>query len=609
MNNYELYLDGQLMEMEDKFSFGLVYQSPIFTDISKIVSNRTSTIKLPLTANNMRVIESCQMPDNTTKFPYEIHKVELWNNGLPIIQRGVFIVLEISEYIESTFIWGNISNIKSLMDAKLRELKFPEDYLLWSSTSPFMTTVQLFGFILIDYGQGLEIKYTHPVVSLLYLLKRMKEQFKIKIEHHKKYKELFSHLFIPLVEKNPNEKTFERNVSSFTIDVNHDVVILPNGNLIGVISSNSFIAVEDGSMYFEGTFYIKSKASFLNSDFKFVMRFYKNNTRYTYLTANLEYQYYIDEFNNEIEYWESKVTLTKQKTFTDVKKGDKLTIGLRFYDGIHKPGAELSEASGDLDVHLISKTVPFLSIFPIIPNLPDISCLDALKNIMLLFGLFAYYDENKENTIKLFSIDELYANKSKAKNWTDKLVTGNQLESIKYTFQDYAQRNWIRYLKDETVNVDADGYIEVDNKTLAREKELAELKFAASEMRNGFAYIPIYTKDEKGEIKHNKLNPRVLDSGKYYPDTNNTNNYFIKGTFSNAMSFDGNGGRIAMYYSKYQSIILRPKVVAGTFHLKELDLYKIDMLTPIYLEQTGRYYAIISIQETDGKAKVELLQM
>jgi hypothetical protein len=98
---------------------------------------------------------------------------------------------------------------------------------------------------------------------------------------------------------------------------------------------------------------------------------------------------------------------------------------------------------------------------------------------MFLFGLFAYYDTVGANSaIRFFSVDEIYNRIPNAKDWTQKLAAGNQIDNITFSFQDYAQKNYIRYLKDETVTTNADGSIDVNNNTLEKEKNIAELKFA-----------------------------------------------------------------------------------------------------------------------------------
>jgi hypothetical protein len=226
---------------------------------------------------------------------------------------------------------------------------------------------------------------------------------------------------------------------------------------------------------------------------------------------------------------------------------------------------------------------------------------------MLLFGLFACYDPKSSNTIKFFSVDEIYRRNPDAKDWTDKLTTGNQIESITFTFQDYAQKNHIRYLKDETVTVNAGGAIEINNTTLEKEKDLAELKFAASDEKNGFIYIPLYTRNEKGEIEYKKTTSRIA-----LMNFSNASSIarFPLSFYPAGMAFDGiNYGRIRKYYQKYREIIAQPKVIEATFLLNEPDLYGLDLLTPVYLEQTGKYYAIIDMNASEKGAKCKLLQM
>jgi hypothetical protein len=133
--------------------------------------------------------------------------------------------------------------------------------------------------------------------------------------------------------------------------------------------------------------------------------------------------------------------------------------------------------------------------------------------------------------------------------------------------------------------------------------KLAELKFAASNERGGIIYIPVYVekRDEKGVfvgLEYKKISNRIAWLSIF--------NFGSDAKFSEEMYFNG---RIAKYYQKYQEIIRQPKVIEATFLLDELDLHNIDLLIPVYLEQTGQYYAIIDINVSDKSAKCKLLQM
>ena len=64
------------------------------------------------------------------------------------------------------------------------------------------------------------------------------------------------------------------------------------------------------------------------------------------------------------------------------------------------------------------------------------------------------------------------------------------------------------------------------------------------------------------------------------------------------------------YYSAYQQIILHPKVIEITVYLSDLEIYQLDLMTPVYLEQTGNHYIILELQvNANNTAKAKLIQM
>ena len=53
-----------------------------------------------------------------------------------------------------------------------------------------------------------------------------------------------------------------------------------------------------------------------------------------------------------------------------------------------------------------------------------------------------------------------------------------------------------------------------------------------------------------------------------------------------------------------------PKIIKEKIEITEKDLRDLDMTTPAYLAQYGKYYAILSVTaENTGIANVELLQL
>ena len=85
MTRDELYINGVKADL-GKTDISLNYKSNLLTDISKIVSNNSYTIKLPKTAKNLALIECSHIPSSASRYPYLKHKGMLLRNGIEIIK-------------------------------------------------------------------------------------------------------------------------------------------------------------------------------------------------------------------------------------------------------------------------------------------------------------------------------------------------------------------------------------------------------------------------------------------------------------------------------------------------------------------------------------------
>ena len=112
----ELYINGSRADMDGGTSISLNYKSNLLTDISKIVSNNSYTIKLPKTANNLRIIECAHIPSAVTNFPYLKHAGTLVRDGVEIIRDANVVLLSVGEQIEIALSWGNVMNFDTLVN-------------------------------------------------------------------------------------------------------------------------------------------------------------------------------------------------------------------------------------------------------------------------------------------------------------------------------------------------------------------------------------------------------------------------------------------------------------------------------------------------------------
>lgn len=71
----EVYIDEQQIDIENDNAAGYIFTSPIFRDITKILSNRTTTYKVPKTQRNLTIFGLSNNPDVYSIFPYREHVV------------------------------------------------------------------------------------------------------------------------------------------------------------------------------------------------------------------------------------------------------------------------------------------------------------------------------------------------------------------------------------------------------------------------------------------------------------------------------------------------------------------------------------------------------
>ena len=233
-----------------------------------------------------------------------------------------------------------------------------------------------------------------------------------------------------------------------------------------------------------------------------------------------------------------------------------------------------------------------------IRNLPDWTLSQLLKNLMKMEGLFATCPD--ESTIRLVSIDDLYAQRENAVDITDALMLGSSDNLTKeYSFGSYSQKNIFKYAEDGTVKTDASGYISIDDDNLGAESELLSLDFAASDDNGKTVSLPLYTKNEDGGYDYADVTPRILK---------------VKSVEGNREKLTFRGLEwprlIADRYSGFSDVIRNAKVIKASMRISTVQLANLDLMTPVFSYSLGHYYAILSLTtKENGIADVELLQL
>lgn len=620
-----LFIDGELVDLDEDTQITLNIKSNLFTDLSKIVSNNSYTIKLPKTVRNQRIIEHADLPACDTDYPREYHQARYFRHGIEIIPDGRAVLVSCADTLDIALTWGNVSLMESITDGDktLNDLENESSsgfFTIWKREISNYDDSS--SFILSDMDMGIrnydEKNYIHPSVRVPWILERITHDSGIAFDWPSDVKTgLIDRLLVPMTTKiGQRENTFT---------VVHIGMKYRNGQIEGKgdYYVHAAITGQAGNDYMEVTE--------PSGDIYWGVKMLYDNIKLR-ITGDVSFYFSSDTPRNPriVAYTLAEGTATEvfsanaanlEKTLGDNwyvtfdfdEESSVLHSGDVIYFAFSDMGYVIDNATqgyGEWNMGLyysIEEASPeeegvSNGIFPIIPNLPDIKWIDFLKAIMSMCGLFAVADGG-DNTIHFVNADTIIANKSRALDWTKKVVASyldNKPGEITYTLDGFARLNYYRYKEDDSVKGNYDAYLRVDNATLDETTDAVTLPFAGTDTRNRKAYIRAYSYDnsEEGVGELENVDPRIL----FETDEGGKSKASFQELYWSKL--------IGTYYESYQTMIRRPVVIKEKIEISDVDLREINVTVPVYLAQYGRYYAIISIKAEDtGICECELLQL
>ena len=592
MTRDELYINNTKADL-NKTDITLSYKSNLLTDISKIISNRSYTIRLPKTAKNLALIECSHLPSSISRYPYLKHKGTLLRNGVEMIKNANVVLLETGETIEVALTWGNVTNFAGVVNdgKKLTDITHGTvegvDWVIWSNKGS--NSAQ---FPLIDYGFNSDDPnvWYHPVVTVKWILDKIQEQSGVTFNFPSDKLTVINKMIIPLLTRNDSEELYSKypinlvgtgigrdnrvvNYFGLNINFNGDDTQRKYGETVDYQQQNSTvkayrISYDSDKSHIKGTVMTVFRSTTISIDYLTVELWIDRTSIATF--RPISYQ-----VNNNL--W--TVGFNIDCTF-NMSTGQIISLGLLSGRGYF---SSASDAGSNTNLNLTLSArgeISFGEKFPLVPNLPDIKQIDFIKAVSSMVGLFALPDG--ENGIKFIPFDNLSANKSKAVDWTNRVIMAyNSVtpRNLQYTLDNIAQNNWFRYKEDDNVMGNYDGNIQVDDATIEYERDAITLPFSACSTKGGVAYIPLYSYNEEGELEYNKTNPRIL---------------LLDGTKGIFKGLEWTT-LIANNYQTYKGLINNAKVVTEYIRLNSIELRDLEMDIPVYLAQYGCYLAIIEI--------------
>ncbi|MEQ3235766.1 hypothetical protein [Bacteroides cellulosilyticus] len=621
MRNDLLFIDGELVDLDDSTKITLNYKSNLFTDLSKIVSNNSYTIKLPKTVRNQRVIKHADLPACSTDYPRKYHSARYIRNGVEIIPNGKAVFMSGADSFEVALIWGNISLLSGIVggDKTLNDLKdsYPEYYTIWKRE--FSNYQDSANFIMADMNMGVRNydskNYVHPCVRAGWILERISQDSGINfLFPNNIIDSLISRLLVPMLTKKGKG---EDDNNQFGISYEYDNGTRQDHNYGYVLSA--LASTYKKTDYLETVDPYKEKYA--------GMKILKNNTKihirgrmfFNFVRAEMPnprfVAYKVVDGDAEEVFSVSYISLERkgdQDWFVSFEYDDYTTLldaGDVIYFAFADTGFFTNSWGSTTFVIGLLAFIEDTNVFedgvsdgyyPIISNLPSVKQIDFLKALSAMSGTFAVV--KNDITIQFVSMDEVISNKGKAIDWTRKVVASyqdNKPKTISFSLDGFAQKNIYKWKEDSSVSGSYDGYIYVNDETIEASKDSVTLSFAATDMRVDKAYIPIYEYGDNDEVgKLGKVDPRIL--------LEINNNGKSKATFSGL----GWSALLSKNYQSYQKVVRNPVIITEKIEISDIDLKELDVTVPVYLGQYGRYYALISVKAEDtGVCECKLLQL
>lgn len=633
MRDEMLFIDGELVDLDDNTKITLNIKSNLFTDLSKIVSNNSYTIKLPKTVRNQRIIQHADLPACNTDYPRKFHQGRYLRNGVEIVHDAKVALISVSDCIEMAMTWGNYVALSNIIEGDKMLTDLPHvsdggpyagsDYREWKNWGENSAE-----FPKIDYGfneEETEVWY-HPVEYVSRIIERISKANGVELKFPDKTKDVLDKLFIPLLTRNDSDEFAEKCAISVSIKgcemdsiVNQYTLYFEKNNTSNYYgrmyslhsdNTNSYSSfITNGKPRLYGDFSIIVQSSETPSSI--ALNVHKANE--DPLGANVETDTILEIEPIDIQQMkgegmykiifsfedeETALLDTKFATYTSYMK-----FSLAYFTGT------VISASGSMKIKNIAEEILMQKRtgsgsmgdtstdgrFWIVPNLPEIKQIDFIKAISSMLGLFAV--AGVDNSITFVSVDELIQSREKANDWTKKVVASyidNKPKSIGYNIDGFYQRNNYTWKEDDSVHGNYDGYLVVKDDTLEYEADVVTMPFAATDTPVNIPKIPIYSYDSSGNLEYSDVEPRILKIDG------------VNGSFKD-MDWES---ILEKNYSSFQKMIYNPIVITEKIEIGDVELRDIDVTVPVYLAQYGRYYAIISIKaENTGICECELLQL
>ncbi|MCD7972124.1 MAG: hypothetical protein LUG18_05570 [Candidatus Azobacteroides sp.] len=441
------------------------YQVNDIAELDNRNSDGSMKVELPITENNAKIFEFSHVFDRDSDFPYRRHDCRLYRDGYEIAGEGSFLLLvKISTHFECQILSGIADFFELLEKTPMEDIELGNVSLFNTDELGEDSWSECHKYAVASFANeslsNVDLTYAYPFVLLKPAVEKMIEQITAEDEEKKGYE-----LITNLEDKDWNNKAV--NISSLkagkqTFDA-YQASLKSNGIFVEtpketnvpltlLTGNSSIISVSSNTatynIYYKGR--VKFKIS-LNNDSVSGLTMYMK-------IGNLNYKPISIETSTE-EIYDHLPEVADTSTF------------ISFYFTTLYP---LTYIGIDISFEPFEEewdTIPLYGNLSLSKSLGFKTAKDLFKTFLQLFGLTAVVD-NKKKKVYCYTMEEVYKNISKAKDWSRKLQAGNNFE---FSLSGYEQKNNILLEENKTHDITDVASFEIDNQALTKEKDLFKI--------------------------------------------------------------------------------------------------------------------------------------
>ncbi|MFV8339145.1 hypothetical protein ACNQGL_07725 [Flavobacterium sp. LB3P21] len=585
-----LYLNDKLIELATETSqFSRTLQVNDLVSLDNRQTNFTKNIKIPKTPKNVLTMDFLGVVGNNSNLPYQKNNIKYFIGNEAIIYNGWGVITETNAFYNLTVYDGNLDLYKSIENKTLADLSLTAI----THTKTLATVVNSFTanlpykYILADYNgkaiyntvsggttaSTINIDYLVPSVKVSYLWDNIFSQYGFTYEGSIFSNIDFTNLYLTYPKSIPADlgKTQIYDYSTSGLTANSGLTV----------TAGTFTATEQ-----------------ITIDFTIF-------DSLTYVAEQPNFYYLIVPTKNGVGIDSGIITLNSG----DVLAATVITFGEGYISG------------GSYGIDKIYKYNSANIEFG--ENLSGFIIKDFINEILQRFGLSIFKDKYTNN-YKFKTLAEI-TNDSASIDWTSKFQS---VDSEKYIYGSYAQKNILKYkYNDENANYN-DGAILVNNKNIDDTKTIIQSKIYSPEANtsNIFGFntnvYKIWNKEVKdtGVVTYKDLENRFhfirsydknLSTGTTIGSeillTNQNISVAPAETFSR-LSFQE---IVANYYPDISKLLNKSKIIIANINLKYTDISDFDFTKLYFIKQLGGYYLVNKILnfQIGYTTKVEMIRV